>query len=54
MNIAVLYREMATTEKPLKEKFSSLAAETNVQIVPFNMNALDVPAEILSSKNLVK
>lgn len=41
MNIAVLYREMATIEKPLKEKFTALAAETNVQIAAFNMNALE-------------
>lgn len=41
MNIAVLYREMAATEKPLKEKLASMAAETGVLIAPFNVNALD-------------
>ncbi len=41
MNIAVLYREMAATEKPLKEKLENIALETGVQIAPFNMNALD-------------
>ncbi len=41
MNIAVLYREIASTERTLKEKFAALASETEVTIAPFNMNALD-------------
>lgn len=40
MNIAVVYREIATTEKPLKEKLSTLAATYNVSILSYNINAL--------------
>lgn len=40
MNLAVLYRETAVTEKTLLEKFSKIAAENNVKILPFNINAL--------------
>ena len=42
MNIAVLYREAAVSEKPLKEKFSALAKASKVTIAPFNINALDI------------
>lgn len=42
MNIAVLYRDMAATEKALKEKLVSIADGTGVDIVPFNLNALDL------------
>jgi len=41
MNIAVLYRETAATERALKENLSALAKEYNVTIAPFNSNALD-------------
>jgi enoyl-[acyl-carrier protein] reductase III len=41
MNIAVLYRETAVTEKPLKEKLTQIAAENGVIILPFNINALE-------------
>jgi enoyl-[acyl-carrier protein] reductase III len=41
MNIAVLYRETATEEKLLKEKFSHLATDSGITILPFNINALD-------------
>jgi enoyl-[acyl-carrier protein] reductase III len=41
MNIALLYREMAATERSLKEKLSELAKTCEVQILPFNINALD-------------
>ncbi len=41
MNIAVLYRELAAVENPLKEKLTAIAAETGVTIAPFNLNALD-------------
>jgi enoyl-[acyl-carrier protein] reductase III len=41
MNIAVLYRETAIAEKPLKEKFLKLAETCEVNIEPFNLNALD-------------
>ena len=42
MNIAVLYRETAISEKPLKEKFSALAKNCKVTIAAFNINALDI------------
>jgi enoyl-[acyl-carrier protein] reductase III len=41
MNIAVLYRETAITERSLKEKFSDLAATHDISIIPLNINALD-------------
>lgn len=41
MNIAVLYRETAASERLLKEKFSKLAETCEVTIAPFNINALD-------------
>lgn len=41
MNIAVLYRDMAAAEKPLKEKLSAIAGEAGVTIAPFNTNALE-------------
>jgi enoyl-[acyl-carrier protein] reductase III len=41
MNIAVLYRETAQTEKILLPKFKALASANNVQILSFNINALD-------------
>ncbi len=41
MNIAVLYRETAITEKPLKENLAKIAAENAVTILPFNINALE-------------
>ena len=44
MNIAVLYREAASAERLVKEKFSSLAANYGVDISPFNLNALDESA----------
>ena len=44
MSIAVLYRETASVEKLLKEKFATLAATHEVQITAFNLNALDEEA----------
>jgi enoyl-[acyl-carrier protein] reductase III len=41
MNIAVLYREITIAEKPLKEKLVKIAADNNVTILPFNLNALE-------------
>jgi enoyl-[acyl-carrier-protein] reductase (NADH) len=40
MNIAVLYRETAIAEKPLLEKYSKLASDNNITILPHNINAL--------------
>lgn len=40
MNIAVVYREIATQEKTLKERFKALSAETGVKILNYNINAL--------------
>lgn len=41
MNIAVLYREPAATERPLKKTLEHIAAENTVEILPYNINALD-------------
>lgn len=41
MNVAVLYREPAAAEKPLLEKFDSLAKNNSTEILPYNINALD-------------
>ncbi len=41
MNVAVLYRETATAEKALKLKFEKIAQANNVNILPFNINALE-------------
>ncbi|HEY4325607.1 MAG TPA: SDR family oxidoreductase [Mucilaginibacter sp.] len=41
MNVAVLYRETAITEKVLKGKFSKIAESNSTTILPFNINALD-------------
>ncbi|MHA4810373.1 SDR family oxidoreductase [Flavitalea flava] len=44
MNIAVLYRETAASERLLKEKFSEIARDSSIRILPFNVNALDETA----------
>jgi NAD(P)-dependent dehydrogenase (short-subunit alcohol dehydrogenase family) len=44
MNIAVLYREIAATERPLKENLAKIAADNGVIISPYNINALDTNA----------
>jgi enoyl-[acyl-carrier protein] reductase III len=44
MNIAVLYRETAAAERSLKEQLSQLAEASNVNIEPYNINALDTNA----------
>lgn len=41
MNIAVLYRETAQTEKLLLQKFEKIASENKVQILSYNINALE-------------
>jgi enoyl-[acyl-carrier protein] reductase III len=41
MNIAALYRETSITEKPLLTKFSKIAADNGVTILPYNINALN-------------
>ena len=41
MNIAVLYRETAATERALKEQLTQLAKTNGVIIEPYNVNALD-------------
>ena len=40
MNVAVLYRETSRAEKPLLERFSKIASENEITILPFNINAL--------------
>ncbi|SFQ36783.1 SDR family oxidoreductase [Parafilimonas terrae] len=42
MNIAVLYRETAAAEKPVKLHFEQIAEANEVTILPFNINALEV------------
>ena len=44
MNVAVLYREIATAHKAVKQSFSEIATENAVTILPFNINALDESA----------
>ena len=41
MNIAVLYRETATAEKLMKQKFIKIAGLNSTTILPYNINALD-------------
>jgi enoyl-[acyl-carrier protein] reductase III len=41
MNIAVLYRETASADRVLKEKFARLSADTDVRIDAYNLNALE-------------
>lgn len=41
MNIALLYREIAASERPLKQHLARLAETNGVTILPFNINALD-------------
>ncbi len=44
MNVAVIYRETAIAERLVKEKFSKMAEVFEVEIKPFNINALDTLA----------
>lgn len=41
MNVAVLYRETAIIEKVVKPKLEKIAQVNNVNILPFNINALE-------------
>lgn len=41
MNIAALYRETSTADKPVKLHFEKIASVNNVTILPFNINALE-------------
>jgi len=57
MNVAVLYRETATSERLVKEKFLKLAETFKVNIEPFNINALDTSARntfIEQLKSIIK
>lgn len=40
MNVAVLYRETAQSERLVKEKFLKLAETCEVNIEPFNINEI--------------
>ncbi len=40
MNVAVLYRETSVTEKQLLAHFAKIAVESQVRILPYNVNAL--------------
>lgn len=44
MNIAVIYREIAATDRALKQNLQALAAEHGISILPYNINALDAAA----------
>jgi enoyl-[acyl-carrier protein] reductase III len=46
MHVAVLYRETALVERPVKERYANWAASAGVKIIPFNINALDVEARL--------
>ena len=46
MNIAVLYREMAGVEKSIISDFEKIAQACNVQLLPYNINALDEEGRI--------
>ena len=41
MNIALLYRETAQTEKSLLIQIEKISSENNIKMLPFNINALD-------------
>lgn len=41
MNIAVLYRETAQVEKEVLPGLKNIASNNNIQILPYNINALD-------------
>jgi enoyl-[acyl-carrier protein] reductase III len=40
MNVAVLYRETSVAEKALRKKILQIATENEVEILPYNVNAL--------------
>ena len=44
MNVALLYRETAVSEKALQIKLSTIASQNSVTILPYNLNALDAGA----------
>ena len=46
MNVAVLYRENASSEKILKERFAVMADEYSVTILPYNINALETTGRL--------
>jgi enoyl-[acyl-carrier protein] reductase III len=46
MNIALLYRETAHSEKKLKQALSEVAKFNEVNILPFNINALDAESRV--------
>jgi len=52
MNVAVLYRETAVAERLLKEKFLRLTETFEVNITPFNINALDASARNMFMEQL--
>lgn len=41
MNVAVLYREIAATDKNVRQQFAEIALANSIQIEPHNINALD-------------
>lgn len=56
MNIALLYRETRSSERELKEKLNQIAESNSVNILPFNINALDMAGRgqfIVGIENLI-
>ena len=41
MNVAVIYREMAAADKQVREKFATMASQNDVQVLAYNINALN-------------
>ncbi|TDX01347.1 SDR family oxidoreductase [Dinghuibacter silviterrae] len=41
MNVAVLYRETAAADRKIREKLDKLSTEHQVELLPYNTNALD-------------
>src|SRR4051812_29992258 len=62
MNVAVLYRETASAEKSLRQRFTDIARLNSISILPYNINALDAGGResfiqefsALADKNSVK
>jgi len=50
MNIAVLYREVASVEKVVAAKFEKIAETSSVRVLPYNINALDEEGRIKFSQ----
>lgn len=54
MNIAVLYREIASNERVVRGKFAAISATTGVTIAEFNMNALNADGRVSFIREFTK